>query len=128
MSDCVWYVAYGSNLSAERFALYLAKSADTTAPSGSRPLRIAHPVVFSGESKRWSGGGVAFLDLDTEAASASYCRAWRITTSQFEDVFRQSYLDVISIGLAETWGLTSAQAVAYLHSCPGNEPLLPPDA
>ncbi len=89
MSDHVWYVAYGSNLHAERFALYLAKSRDTSPPTDNRAHPIPHPVVFAGASKRWNGGGVAFLDLDTTSEEGSFCRAWRVTHSQFEDVLRQ---------------------------------------
>ncbi len=89
MTNHVWYVAYGSNLYAERFIRYLDNARDTNAPTRAQPFRIDHPVVFAESSKRWNGGGVAFLDLDASAAPASYGRAWRVSASQFEDVFRQ---------------------------------------
>lgn len=89
MTSHVWYVAYGSNLHRERFSRYLDNARDTTPPTNSQPFRVDHPVVFAGESKRWNGGGVAFLDVDSASVPASYGRAWRVTVSQFEDVFRQ---------------------------------------
>ncbi len=89
MTTHVWYVAYGSNLYADRFSRYLDNSRDTSPPTRAQPFRIDHPVVFAEQSKRWNGGGVAFLDLDAPSVPASYGRAWRVTLNQFEDVFRQ---------------------------------------
>src|SRR5215210_6185847 len=75
--DPVWYVAYGSNLSRERFRAYLeggrpagsqrhySGGRDTTPPHQSRVLRLGGRLVFAGISTVW-GGGLAFLDPDGE--------------------------------------------------------------
>ncbi len=112
----VWYAAYGSNLSSERFRVYLEGgpvphspdgrvqdgARDPAPPTGNGPCEIDRELVFAGSAKTWGGGGVAFLDADTDADIPTLGRAWRITLGQFEDVFRQENgLDeVIPIDLA----------------------------
>ncbi len=102
MDDLVWYAAYGSNLSAERFAAYLTGGTggtdghahghhhgarDATLPRADMPLTIPYRLVFAGQSRRWNGGGVAFLDPSDPTLTPG--RAWLITTSQFADVYAQ---------------------------------------
>ncbi|MEO1064798.1 MAG: histone deacetylase [Actinomycetota bacterium] len=94
----VWYAAYGSNLSAERFLLYLAggRPADgqrthpgARDPSPPRDDRVAHvPGVmgFAGRSLRWSGGTSV---LHHEAPGRSIARLWSISTEQVADVAAQ---------------------------------------
>lgn len=94
----VWYVAYGSNLSARRFAYYLAGgrppgaaltypgARDGTPPRDDRALRIPGAVYFATESPAW-GGGRAFYDPD--AAGTVAARAYLITSEQFSDVAAQ---------------------------------------
>lgn len=98
--DRVWYASYGSNLLAERFALYLSGGAmaghtighhgarDAGAAGGSRPWRIPHRLCFGGVSERWGGGGVAFVDAEPGSGQA-IVRLWDVTAEQFDDVAAQ---------------------------------------
>jgi hypothetical protein len=94
----VWYVAYGSNLSAQRFACYLGGGR----PAGSRrtyegcrnpspPRRavatwLPGRLVFGGASRVW-GGSMAFYDPDVDGRVAA--RAYLVTLAQFGDVLAQ---------------------------------------
>jgi hypothetical protein len=94
----VWYVAYGSNMHADRFARYLAGGTpvgarrgypgcrDTTPPAATRPLTVPGGVYFAGESPVWSGGR-AFYDPDLPGTAAA--RAYLVTPGQFSDVAAQ---------------------------------------
>ncbi len=105
MTDLVWYAAYGSNLLAARFAVYLAGgpvphrptpsvqagARDPSPPRADRRVELPHELVFAGASPGWGGGGVAFLDPRPQGPEAepTLGRRWLITAEQFEDVFRQ---------------------------------------
>ncbi len=94
----VWYVAYGSNLSAARFACYVGGGRltgarrtypgcrDRTPPAEVASVLIPGGLFFAGESLTW-GGGMAFLDphLDSQVAA----RAYLLTTGQLSDVAAQ---------------------------------------
>jgi hypothetical protein len=94
----VWYVAYGSNLSRERFCYYLRGGRpdgsardfpgcrDTTDPSDSFGLLISGGVYFAGRSSGWRAG-MAFYDPHADGQVAA--RAYLITTEQFVDVIAQ---------------------------------------
>lgn len=94
----VWYVSYGSNLAAARFACYLSGGTPAgarramTGCRDARPARRWQPLVlpwrlrFGGDSPVW-GGGVAYVDLDTPGTT--YARAWRISVEQFADLVAQ---------------------------------------
>ena len=94
----VWYVAYGSNLGAERFGCYLVGGRpdggtrtypgcrDPSEPAGSFSLEVSGALVFAGESGVW-GGGMAFFD--PEGAGSVACRAYLVTAEQFADVAAQ---------------------------------------
>ncbi len=96
----VWYVSYGSNLLAERFATYLEGGIPEGRLKGQRgarnpsrwtadrPLVIPHRLVFAGDAKVWGGGGVCFIDPAISTATTR-CRAFRITLEQFQDVLAQ---------------------------------------
>jgi hypothetical protein len=96
--DPVWYAAYGSNLSAARFACYLgggrAEGAARTQPGcrdraparQDRPVEIPGQVYFAWRSPTW-GGGIAFLD--PLAGGRSAARAYLITREQLLDVAAQ---------------------------------------
>ncbi|WP_089247224.1 hypothetical protein [Rhodococcoides kyotonense] len=72
----VWYVSYGSNLLAERFATYLTGSPATgefgfhppapspTPPAQDRWMWIDHALYFAGVSQRWTGSG-AFVSTQS---------------------------------------------------------------
>ena len=94
----VWYAAYGSNLSRERFEIYLhggtPRGATHTYP-GSRdasdPIddvadEIPAELVFGGTSTTW-GGGVAFLGAEPGAIAKA--RLYLLTIEQVADVIAQ---------------------------------------
>lgn len=94
----VWYVAYGSNLSQERFCYYLRGGRpdgndrdypgcrDTSEPMDSFGLLIAGSVYFAGRSSGWRAG-MAFFDPEARGEVAA--RAYLITADQFVDVLAQ---------------------------------------
>src|ERR1700733_7388267 len=99
----VFYAAYGSNLSAERFACYIAGGTapgvsrshpgarDRRLPEAWRPLRVPGRLYFSGHSRTW-GGAPAFFEprsQDAHTGAEVFARAWRLTWNQFEDVLAQ---------------------------------------
>lgn len=99
----VWYVAYGSNLSAERFAVYLtggpipfsttgrvqAGARNPTLATASQPFTLERSLLFNGSAAQWGGGGTAIIDSDHNPITPTLARAYRITLEQFEDVFAQ---------------------------------------
>lgn len=98
----VWYVAYGSNMCADRFRCYLAGGSPAgstsrwypTCAAGTdilddRPVRVPHRLFFARRSRNWAGGGVAFLDVRRDADPAGYGRAWLLTLTQFRHLATQ---------------------------------------
>ena len=97
----IWYVAYGSNLSRERFRTYLQGGQpdgsgrsypgcrDTSDELDSFGLLMTGGVYFAGRSSGW-GAGMAFYD--PEAPGEVAARAYLITTEQFVDVLAQETL------------------------------------
>ena len=98
MMERVWYVAYGSNLSLERFRCYLAGGTpvgglrryagcrDRSDPAAVTSLHAPGGLVFAGRSTVW-GGGMAFYDA--RAAGQVACRGYLVTVEQFADVVAQ---------------------------------------
>jgi hypothetical protein len=96
----LWYASYGSNLSAERFACYIAGgrpggatrtyvgARDTSPPLDSVALEISYRLYFSGESRVW-GGSPAFIDTKPVDGVVGLARAYLIWWDQFEDVVAQ---------------------------------------
>jgi hypothetical protein len=95
----VWYAAYGSNLSLERFRRYLEGGTfgpagghrgaqDPTPPRASRGWWIAHPLAFAQRSRRW-GGGVAFVGRRPVPSPVTRVRLHLITAGQLGDVCAQ---------------------------------------
>ena len=96
--DPVWYVAYGSNLSAQRFACYVRGGRprggsrtylgcrDQTPPRRDVAIRLTGGVTFAGSSTVW-GGGMAFYDPCTDGEMAA--RAYLLTSGQLSDVVAQ---------------------------------------
>lgn len=94
----VWYVSYGSNMSAARLACYLEGGCppggsrhhpgarDRTPPTRSVPVDLPGTTYFAGESPQW-GGGVAFYDHRTPGWTAA--RAYLVTAGQLADVAAQ---------------------------------------
>jgi hypothetical protein len=96
--DRLWYVAYGSNLSLQRFTAYLEGgrpvggarehpgSRDPRPPQRDVPLMISGGLRFVGVSSVW-GGGMAIYDAGAGGEVAA--RAYLITADQFVDVLAQ---------------------------------------
>ena len=94
----VWYVAYGSNLSRERFCHYirggqpdgsqrhLPGCRDTSDPLDSFGVLIDGGVYFAGHSSGWRAG-IAFYDPHSRGQVAA--RAYLVTAEQFVDVLAQ---------------------------------------
>ena len=94
----VWYVSYGSNMSAARLAAYLRGgrppggsrphpgARDRTLPARSIPVDLPGSLYFAGESRQW-GGGVAYYDHDTPGFTAA--RGYLVTAGQFADIAAQ---------------------------------------
>jgi hypothetical protein len=94
----LWYVSYGSNLSAARFGCYLAGGRppgarrvypgcrDRLAARRTEPAWLTGGVYFASESPTWTGG-IAFLDTTMPATAAA--RGYLITAGQFSDVVAQ---------------------------------------
>lgn len=94
----VWYVSYGSNMSAHRFAHYIEGgrppggnrrnpgARDATPPARSIPVDLPGTVYFAGDSPQW-GGGVAFYDHETSGGAVG--RGYLVTPAQFADVAAQ---------------------------------------
>ncbi len=95
----VWYVSYGSNMSAARLESYLAGGVppggrrhnpgarDATPPRRSVPVDLPGALYFAGESPQW-GGGVAFYDHDAPGGPTA-ARAYLVSAQQFADVAAQ---------------------------------------
>lgn len=94
----VWYVAYGSNLSADRFRCYLvggrpagglrtyAGCRDRTEPARTVPFVIRGGLYFTGSSRAW-GGGTALYDPNGDARVA--VTAYLVNVGQLADVLAQ---------------------------------------
>lgn len=97
-SGLVWYVSYGSNMRAARFACYLAGGTpagaaraypgcrDTSPPSATRALELPGGIYFATGSPVWRGGR-AFYDPGLPGITAA--RAYLVTAGQFADVAAQ---------------------------------------
>jgi hypothetical protein len=109
MPEQVWYAAYGSNLSRQRFLCYLIGgkpvlgkkeqrgSGDPALPTEDRQITVAHRLYFalpdrSTRTGNWGRGGVAFIDPESDPHAKTVCRMWRITREQYQDVRQQEGL------------------------------------
>ncbi len=99
----VWYVSYGSNMSAGRLAAYLEGgrppggrrsnpgARNSAPPRRSVPVDLPGALYFAGDSPQW-GGGVAFYDHDAQEpgqGGPTAARAYLVTAEQFADVAAQ---------------------------------------
>ena len=99
----VWYVSYGSNMSAGRLAVYLEGGTpagghrnnpgarNSSLPRRSVPVDLPGALYFAGDSRQW-GGGVAFYDHDAQEpgqGAPTAARAYLVTAQQFADVAAQ---------------------------------------
>jgi hypothetical protein len=98
MNHLVWYVSYGSNMSAKRFHYYIRGgrppgaaraypgARDRTLPRADKAVWLPGGVYFATESQVW-GGGRALYDPAIPGKAAA--RAYLITAQQFSDVAAQ---------------------------------------
>ena len=86
MQEEVWYVAYGSNISYDRFIQYINDCTDKTLPAENKPYILPYNIYFAYKSSRWNRKGVVFLD-ETKPGMA-YGRAYKIKMSQFLEIRR----------------------------------------
>lgn len=96
----IWYVSYGSNMSAGRLAVYLhggvpaggnhhnPGARNSSPPRHDVAVDLPGSLYFAGHSRQW-GGGVAFYDHDTEGRQPTAARAYLVTAAQFTDVAAQ---------------------------------------
>jgi hypothetical protein len=94
----VWYVSYGSNMSASRLRCYIEGGRppggsrtnpgcrDRTPPLRSVPVDLPGRLYFAGESPQW-GGGTAFYDHETPGPTAA--RGYLVTPGQLADIAAQ---------------------------------------
>ena len=98
-SHTVWYAAYGSNLSAERFSCYIRGG--VCKQNGKHYTGCSNPsmwtaselrmfdgrLYFGNQSSSWGGKGVAFYDEN--GRSSVQMRLYKITRAQLLDVREQ---------------------------------------
>ena len=99
----VWYAGYGSNLHEQRFLCYLKGGTprfgtrlangctDKTLPTENKPIMIPHQLYFALPGKNrgtpnWGIGGVAFIEPNENEAAKTFCRMWKLTKEQYEEV------------------------------------------
>lgn len=99
-ADLVWYAAYGSNLSRNRFLRYLtggraegstfaeAGAPDPSHPRSDRPAVLHHQLAFAGRSHRW-GGATAHLAVDRNPSARTLARFYLVTREQLESIRAQ---------------------------------------
>ncbi len=128
--DPVWYVAYGSNMSAARFGCYVSGGRppgarrtylgcrDQSPPRRDVGIRLAGGLSFAGESTVW-GGGIAFYD--PRAANELAGRAYLLTFGQLSDVVAQETRRpvesdlVLEDGVDRRWRVSSYVYETLLH-------------
>lgn len=104
--EYIWYAGYGSNLSEQRFQCYIhggtprfgrkqnAGCKDKTLPARNKSIIIHYPLYFalpgsSRETSNWGSGGVAFIRYHEDKELETFCRMWKITKEQYEEVRNQ---------------------------------------
>lgn len=100
----VWYVCYGSNLSLERFNLYLAACTDKTKPEKEYQCEIPYKRFFYDKKTRlWPGSALAFIDK-RKGSGTALGRAYLITEGQYDQIkYKEgaNYTFPISLGKIE---------------------------
>ena len=104
-NDYVWYAVYGSNLSRERFNVYIKGGKINTSckikeyqgcschhpPIDDKPYKIKHELYFAKESPTWCEHGVAFIKSEGCKTKdlMTLGRIYLITKEQFIDILNQ---------------------------------------
>ncbi|WP_205752310.1 hypothetical protein [Cryptosporangium phraense] len=108
MAELVWYVAYGSNLHADRLRYYLAGGQppgaarvypgcrDARPPRRTAPVFLPGGIYFALESLTWTGG-MAFYDPALPGRAAA--RGYLVTAGQFADIAAQEMARVPDVDL-----------------------------
>ncbi len=130
----VWYVAYGSNMSAARLTCYLeggcpagglqsfAGARDPSPPKAQLPLTLPGTVFFAGESVTWTGGR-AYYDPTEPGHTAAV--AYRVTRDQFEDIRAQEpphYDRLLELGVLDGCPLLTFTSRLAKHQVPPTKP------
>jgi hypothetical protein len=128
--DPVWYVAYGSNMSAARFGCYISGGRprgarrtylgcrDRSPPLRDVGIRLAGGLTFAGESRVW-GGGMAFYNPHVDGELAA--RAYQLTFGQLSDVVAQEARRpvvndlALDTGVDRRWPVASHVYETLLH-------------
>ena len=98
----VWYAAYGSNISRERFMRYIERCTDRTAPREDRSFELPWDIYFAGKKKNWDNKGTAFLNDGKEGMALG--RVYRITRKQFAEIQHMEgpdYTRKLALGMLE---------------------------
>jgi hypothetical protein len=129
-NDPVWYVAYGSNMSAARFGCYISGGRprgarrtylgcrDQSLPRRDIGIHLAGGLTFAGESTVW-GGGMAFYHPHVDGELAA--RAYLLTFGQLSDVVAQEARRPVGIdmsldgGVERRWPIGSHTYETLLH-------------
>ncbi len=97
--DMIWYAAYGSNLSEDRFLCYIKGGkpegasieqrgmTDKSLPLINTHYTISHELYFADHSASWNGG-VAFVSPEP-SEKQSLCRIYLIKRQQFKELLSQ---------------------------------------
>lgn len=102
MIPWVWYAAYGSNISRERFMRYINGCADCSAPLEDRSYEFPYDITFAGRASSWGNQGKAFLDDSKNGMALG--RIYKISRAQFEEIQRKEgrdYTKRICLGVEE---------------------------
>ena len=102
MDPYVWYAAYGSNISRERFMRYIMDCSDKSEPAEDRRYEFPHDITFAGRAANWSNKGKAFLDDSRKGMALG--RIYKIRRSQLDEIQRKEgpdYTKIICLGYEE---------------------------
>lgn len=89
----IWYAAYGSNLSIERFAKHIEIDTKDPAFPFTDWMSITGSIFFAGWSPRWKSG-VAFLDI--AGSNVLALRVYRLSVEQFLHIWESE--NMLTIG------------------------------
>jgi hypothetical protein len=130
--DYVWYVGYGSNINEQRFLCYIYGGSplfgkkhtrgctDKIRPPENKQITIGFPLYFAlpGAIRRtsnWGYGGVAFIDQQEDKSAKTFCRMWKITKRQYDEVREQESRNLYGkeILLGEDCGIPVYSITSY---------------
>lgn len=134
--EYIWYFCYGSNISIDRFMLYINGDSnghfaekngcsDQTKPVASKPYIVRRRIYFAKHSLKWNGG-VAFLNY--RSLGKVYGKIYKIKKTQFLDVYKQEhhlkdYNTILYVGKYNKVPIYTFTSIYKLHDLekPSNE-------